>query len=154
MNLHSLSIAPSPASAREQPVRKENRRTLSPVLSSPGGRWVDFCRITRRRPRVVPAAQGSGMCSLCTELTFPFFAPLLLRKLPGPTLQFHSTSFNFLTERGRLGGKRCTQPSCLPIPPHPPASPSNLPLVFISLQKSRQVWISYFRRGQNPSLSE
>lgn len=97
-------------------------RTLSPVLSFLCGRWVDFGQITCWRPRVVPAAQGSGMCSLCTRRTFPFFASLLLRKLPGPSLQFHSTSFNFPTGRGRLGGKRCTGLASLPTPLHPTTS--------------------------------
>lgn len=133
MNLHSLSIALSSPSAQEQAVRKETLstrlRTLSSVLLSfRRSRWVDFCWITCQCPRVVPAAQGSGMCSLCTELTFPFFPPLPLRTLPGPSLQFHSTSFNFLTGRGGSGARGApTRPPCqYPPSPQPPPPWSSL----------------------------
>lgn len=60
-------------------------------------------------------------------LTFSF-SQLLPRMLPWHSLQFHSTSFNFLTVREARGQEV-----------HPP------PPLFISAQKSEQVWISYFR---------
>lgn len=72
-------------------------------------------------------AAESGM------LTFSF-SPLLPRILPWHSLLFHSTSFNLLTGR-RSQGHEMQLPSSFPL----------LPLFFISVQKSGQVWISYFR---------
>lgn len=81
-------------------------------------------------------------------LTFSF-SQLLPRMLPWHSLQFHSTSFNFLTGREARGARSVSCPP--PYHPHPAAP------FFISVQKSEQVWISYFRLvrtrlcGNNPS---
>lgn len=87
---------------------------------------------TIRNVQLVYRAGDSGM------LTFPF-SLLLPRMLPRRSLQFHSTSFNFLTGRDAQG-----QEVHLPLHRCPlPSSP--LPLFFISVRKTARVWISYFR---------
>lgn len=104
-NLHSLSIAAEnpPVLENSLYVRK-TLPTLSPALSFLAGRWVDF------GTDYVPASPGRPRSTRLRNVQFVheadislFFAPLLLRKLPGPSLQFHSTSFNFLTGRGGGG---------------------------------------------------
>lgn len=62
------------------------------------------------------SAQNHQECVICANREFDMltfsFSQLLPRRLPWHSLQFHSTSFNFVTARGGLGARRAP-----PLPP-------------------------------------